>query len=117
MDLFALLPFVLILVVGWLLLMRPQRQRQQRMAEIRAALQPGTEVMMAGGLFGTIVEVNEDSVVVQAAPGVELQYVKDAVLKIQSPVEPSAEIFPDENTSPDEPDDPEDQNPPNDRQG
>lgn len=86
MDLAALLPFVLILVVGWLLLIRPQRKRQQAMSQLHSSLTPGMEVMLAGGLFATILSVEDDSVVVEAAPGVDLRYLKQAVLEIRQPV-------------------------------
>ena len=49
----SLLPFVLIALVFWLLIVRPQRRRQQELSSTQASLGPGVEVMLGSGIFGT----------------------------------------------------------------
>jgi preprotein translocase subunit YajC len=92
MDLAAIFPFLLILVAGWLLLIRPQRRRQQEMSKIQSALEPGLEVMLANGLFATVLAVEDDTVLVEAAPGVSLRFLKQAVLQIRTAPESMVDL-------------------------
>jgi preprotein translocase subunit YajC len=99
MDALAtVMPLILIVGVFYFLLYRPMKQRNREVAATQAALQPGARVMMGGGLYGTVVSVADDEVTVEAAPGVELRYNRQGVVKV---VQPAA--APDEPVSPDEP--------------
>ena len=51
---------ILIFVVMWLFMIRPQRQQQKKMEEFRKSLKKGDKVVPAGGLYGTIAEVSEN---------------------------------------------------------
>lgn len=52
---------ILIFVVMWLFMIRPQRQQQKKMEQFRSGLKKGDKVVTAGGIYGTIAEVNPDS--------------------------------------------------------
>jgi preprotein translocase subunit YajC len=78
----AILPLLLIGAVFYLLIMRPARNRQKQQAQLIDSLRPGAQVMTTAGIFGTIVEVLDDEVVIQVAPGVELRMVKNAIARV-----------------------------------
>lgn len=78
----SLIPFVLIALVFWFLIVRPQRRRQQEMTNTQASLGPGTEVMLGSGIFGTVVSLDEETVHLQVAPGTTLKVAKQAVIRV-----------------------------------
>jgi preprotein translocase subunit YajC len=86
-----LLPFLLLAVAFWFLLIRPQRKRAQEAAQIRASLQVGAEVMTTAGLYGTVAHVDDDAVLLEVAPGVTNRYAKGAVARILSAPEAAGE--------------------------
>jgi preprotein translocase subunit YajC len=83
-----LIPFVLIAVVGYLLLVRPARARQRRALQNRTAIEPGVEVTTTAGLIATVVAVDDDTVTLEVAPGVHSRYVKAAIGRVNTPPEP-----------------------------
>lgn len=82
----GLLPFVLILAVFWLLLIRPQRNRARQMAQMQASLQPGQQVMTTSGLYATVIALDEESVTLETAPGARSRWTRAAVARILTPV-------------------------------
>ncbi len=74
-PLMSLLPLVLIFVVFYFLLIRPQNKRQKEHKELVANLVVGDEVVTGGGILGKVTEVKEQFVHVQVA--------NDVVLKVQ----------------------------------
>ena len=50
---------ILIFVVMWLFMIRPQRKQQKEMEQFRSGLKKGDKVITAGGIYGTIAEVKE----------------------------------------------------------
>jgi len=88
-----LIPFLLIAVVGYLLLVRPARARQRRALENRTAIEPGVEVTTTAGLIATVVSVDEEdnTVTLEIAPGVHSRYVKAAIGRVNTPPEPEPE--------------------------
>ena len=63
----SLLPLILIFVVFWFFLIRPQQKRQKEHAQMVSALTKGDEILTAGGIAGRVVEVGEQYIVVQIA--------------------------------------------------
>lgn len=82
MDVSALLPLVLLLVVGYLLLIRPARTRARAAAALQSSLSPGDEVMLASGLFATVVEVTDEVASVEVAPGTVVRVHRGAITQI-----------------------------------
>jgi preprotein translocase subunit YajC len=66
----------------WLLLIRPQRRKQQEQQDLLSNLQVGDEIVTAGGIYGTISEVEEGDVTVEIAPGTNVRMAKRAVAAI-----------------------------------
>ena len=78
-SLAGLLPLVLIFVVFYFLLIRPQQKRQKEHREMVAALQKGDEVATAGGILGKITEVSDSFVKLEVASGVVVTVQKHTV--------------------------------------
>jgi preprotein translocase subunit YajC len=96
--------FILILVLlllMWLLLIRPQRRRQLQQQQMINALEVGSEVVTAGGLYGTVTGVDGDDVRLEVADGVEVRVAKRAVAGVVS----EEEEEPDELEAAEEPED------------
>jgi preprotein translocase subunit YajC len=89
-DLAGFLPFVLLALVFWLLIIRPQRRRQQELKSTQNILGPGSEVMLGSGIFGTVVSVEDDNVHLEVAPGTTLKVARQAVVRVLDPAEPES---------------------------
>lgn len=100
MDLLAVLPFVLILAVFWLFLIRPQQRRQREQLRMQSELTVGLRVMLTSGVFGTIRRLTDDRAWIEVSEGAELEVVRAAIATVDAdastPVDPTAEQGPDE---------------------
>jgi preprotein translocase subunit YajC len=77
-NLVTLLPFI-VLIGAMFLMTRSAKRKQQQAAQMRNEMQPGSGVRTIGGMYATVKEVNEDTVLVDAGPGVELLFAKNAI--------------------------------------
>jgi preprotein translocase subunit YajC len=83
MQQYSTLIFIALLVAAfYFLILRPQRKRQQAQHQTMNALGPGSRVMLASGVFGTVVSVGPRQVVLEISPGAELTVLKQAITKI-----------------------------------
>ena len=78
----ALLPFALILVAFYFLILRPQRARAKQAEQLQAKLAPGAEIMTTSGIFATVIEIRDESIVVEVSPGSTLRITKAAVGRV-----------------------------------
>ncbi|GLY73545.1 preprotein translocase subunit YajC [Actinoallomurus iriomotensis] len=81
-PLVTLLPIILIGVVFYFLLFRPQRKRQQQQLQMQRQIEPGQRVMTTAGMLADVVAIEDDHVVLEIAPGVEVRYVKQAIAQV-----------------------------------
>lgn len=72
------------LVGIWLLLIRPAQRRSQAAAALAASVQVGQEVVTTSGLFGRVTELDEGTVTLLVAPGVELRFDRRAIGRVVS---------------------------------
>jgi preprotein translocase subunit YajC len=83
---------ILVVVVGFYMLMiRPQRRRQQQAQQRQNTVQPGARVRTTAGMYATVVDVDGDDVVLEVAPGVEVRYMRRAIMDVVSPGEETDE--------------------------
>lgn len=61
----TILPFALLIVVFYFLLIRPQRKRDKEIQKMRNSIQVGDEVVTAGGIVGLVVSIKEDTIVIE----------------------------------------------------
>ena len=75
----SMLPLVIIFVVFYFLLIRPQQKRQKEMQKMMGALKRGDRVLTSGGLYATVWDVKEDRVVVKLTEELKVEVAKSAV--------------------------------------
>ena len=80
----AFLPILLLFVVAYALIIRPQQQRAKVQRSLLDSLSVGDEVTTVGGLRATIVSLDDTEAQLQAAPGVVLRFDRRAVAKKDS---------------------------------
>ena len=77
---------ILVVIVGvYMLMIRPQRRRQQQAQQQRNTVVPGARVRTTAGMYATVVDVDGDDVVLEVAPGVEVRYMRRAIMDVVSP--------------------------------
>ncbi len=74
--------FVAIIAVFYFLIIRPQKKRQKDQVELMKTLVPGAEILTIGGIYGTIVSVDDDRVRIAVADGSELVMAKRAIAQV-----------------------------------
>ncbi len=80
---------IVILILMWFLLIRPQRRRQVESQRLLDSLSVGQEIVTAGGLYGTITELEEDEARVEIAEGIEVRVAKRAIAGVVSEDDPN----------------------------
>ncbi len=78
----SLLPLVLMFVVLYFVMIRPQMKRQKEHRSMIEALAKGDEVATAGGVLGKVTRLGETYIAVEVASGVEIQVQRSAVVQV-----------------------------------
>ena len=81
-SLMSMLPLVLMFVVLYFVMIRPQMKRQKEHSSMIDALAKGDEVATAGGLAGRVTKLGDTFLGVEIAPGVEVQVQRTAVTQV-----------------------------------
>lgn len=102
MNISFLLPIVLLFVVLWMFLIRPQRRRTQSQHVMQDQLRAGDEIITAGGLHATVVSIEGDVLEIELAPGTVARLDRRAVAAISSPEELEPEEMAEEPVSSDD---------------
>jgi preprotein translocase subunit YajC len=77
----SFLPLILIVVVFYFFIIRPQMKKQKELKNFRSSLGKGDKVITTGGIFGKITDVKEDSLVIEIAEGIKIRVDKNSVVK------------------------------------
>jgi preprotein translocase subunit YajC len=77
-SLVTLLPFI-VLIGAMFLMTRSAKKKQQQAADMRNQMQPGSGVRTIGGIYATVKEVNDETVLLDAGPGVDLLFAKNSI--------------------------------------
>ena len=72
---------ILIFVVMWLFMIRPQRQQQKELQKFREGLQKGDKIVTIGGIYGTVAEVKEKTLIIEVDSNVKIKVDKNSVVK------------------------------------
>jgi preprotein translocase subunit YajC len=88
-----LLLFILFPLGIYFLMIRPQQRRAREMQQMQSSLQPGAEVMTGSGIYGIVIEVDEEegTVDLEISEGVVVRFAKGAVARVITPAEASEE--------------------------
>lgn len=76
-----LLMLALIIVVMWLFMIRPQQKRQKELNSFRDSLKKGDKVVTVGGIYGTVIEVNDNKVMLEIDKDVRIKVDKASLVK------------------------------------
>ncbi|MEQ8505975.1 MAG: preprotein translocase subunit YajC [Rhodospirillales bacterium] len=88
----AFLPLILIFVIFYFLLIRPQQKKMKEHKGMLEAVRRGDKVVTGGGIIGTVTKVNEgDEVVVEIAEGIKVKVRKSTLASVESKSEPQAD--------------------------
>jgi len=88
----SLLPFILIFVIMWFLLIRPQQKRLKEHRAMIDALKRGDKIVTAGGLVGKITAVGAegtDEITIEIASGVKVVVIKSMITSLLTKPEPA----------------------------
>lgn len=86
-----LLLILVVVVAFYLLMIRPQQRRKQQAAQKQNNVAPGATVRTTAGMYATVVDVDGDDVILEVAPGVEVRYMKRAIMDVVSSGEETAQ--------------------------
>ena len=73
------LPLILIIVVFWFFMIRPQNKKQKEIQKSREALKTGDKVITAGGIYGKIKEIGDTYMLIEVADGVRIRVDKTSI--------------------------------------
>lgn len=72
---------LLIFVVMWLFMIRPQQKKQKELAKFRNSLQKGDKIVTIGGIYGVVSNVNEKYIEIEVDSNVRLRVDRSAIVK------------------------------------
>lgn len=89
----TLLPLVLLLVVMYFLLIRPQKKREKQVNEMRSNVRVGDEIITIGGICGKVVKTKDESLVIQVgADKVKFEIMRWSVSKVVESAKPTKKV-------------------------
>ncbi|MEO3928132.1 preprotein translocase subunit YajC [Micromonosporaceae bacterium B7E4] len=77
-----LLMIVLLFVVMYFMMIRPQQKRRREAEQMQSSIGAGDEVVTIGGLYGTVTSVDDETVMLEVAPGVQTRYARPAIARV-----------------------------------
>ncbi len=75
----SIVPLILIVVVFYFLLIRPNQKRQQQHKALLSEIEPGDEVVTIGGIFGDVVDIDDDRVLLEVYDGAQIEFLRTAI--------------------------------------
>ncbi|ERT57823.1 preprotein translocase, YajC subunit [Megasphaera vaginalis (ex Srinivasan et al. 2021)] len=78
----AFAPILLMVVIFYFMLWRPQKKQQKRRQEMLDSLRNGAKVITAGGIYGTIVALHDEYVMLRVADKVEIKVSRTAITQV-----------------------------------
>ena len=73
--------FILLFVIMWLFMIRPQRKQQKELEAFRAALKKGDKVITNGGIYGTVADIEERTILLKVDGDVKIRVDKSCIQK------------------------------------
>lgn len=105
---FTFIILAVLIGVFYVLIMRPQRNRQRRAAQTQNQVTPGQRIRTTAGMYGTVVSGDDRDVVIEISPGVEVTMLRRAIMDVvPDDSMPSHEDIPEPEDSADEEGEPE----------
>ncbi|MBM3676666.1 MAG: preprotein translocase subunit YajC [Actinobacteria bacterium] len=87
-----ILILVVMFVLLWALLIRPQKAKQQKQQQLLSSIEPGDEILTVGGLFGIVQSIDEDEeLIVEIADSIHVRIARRAVATVVKPEDDDAD--------------------------
>ena len=86
-QLISLLYIVGLFAILYFLMIRPQQQRQKKHQEMIGNIKSNQKVVTIGGIYGTIVEIKDKSIILEVAENVRMEFLKTAISQVTTPGE------------------------------
>ncbi len=83
-QMLSVLYIVGLFAILYFLMIRPQQQRQKKHQEMVRNIKPDERVVTIGGIYGTIVKIKENSVIIKVADNVRIEFLKTAISQVIS---------------------------------
>lgn len=84
----SLIPLLLIMVIFWVLLIRPQQKRMKEQAEMIQAIKKGDKIITGGGVLARVLSVKDGIATVEVADGVSIRIKQDTISGLQESPKP-----------------------------
>lgn len=81
-QIYQFLPIIIMFVLFWFLLIRPQKKRQNAVSSMQSSLKKGDKIVTIGGLHGSIDSIDETKIVVKSPDGSKLTFDRQAIREI-----------------------------------
>lgn len=81
-QIMSLLPFILMFVLFYFLLIRPQQKRQKSVRDMQSSLKKGDKVVTIGGLHATIDAIDEGTIVLKSKDNTRLTFDRNAIREV-----------------------------------
>ena len=77
---------ILAVLIGlfYVLIMRPQRNRQRKVMHTQSAVVPGQRIRTTAGMYGTVISGDDRDVIIEIAPGVQVSMLRRAIMEVVS---------------------------------
>ena len=79
----GMISLLLVVLVFWMFLIRPQQKQAKQRAEMLAALKPGDKVITIGGICGTVSHMTDDKIYVEVSEGVVLEMLRNSISTLE----------------------------------
>ena len=77
-----MLPLVLVIIIFYFLILRPQQKRQKALQKMIEGLRKGDRVLTAGGIYGIVFAIKEDTVILEVGKDVRAEFAKSAITAV-----------------------------------
>ncbi len=81
---------ILLFVIMYFFMIRPQAKRQKELRKFRESLQEGDKVVTIGGIYGKVAQIKDNKVVLEVANGVKITFDKSSILRDPSDLQQQA---------------------------
>ncbi len=85
-----LLMIALLFGVMYFMMIRPQQKRRREAAQMQSEIGPGDQVVTIGGVYGTVTSVDDETMMLEVAPGVQIRFARPAIARVVPPVTPES---------------------------
>jgi preprotein translocase subunit YajC len=79
----SLLPFILIFILFYVLLILPQQRRQKKHRAMLEALKKGDRVVTSSGILGTVMNISKETITLQVADNVKIRVLRDSISEMR----------------------------------